>query len=148
MALLYFPPSFIFLSFTFLFNLFCFSSLCQRVVLLNFLDTKANPNCLLLSQRERESRRSPVMRVGVLGGRVVRWCWVNLQCRDVLLIWIIVGQGPIALAVGAGGDYLDIFSLVYLFSFLAPSLGTAQYRLKYCLKGPLNPKQQINQIQS
>ena len=34
------------------------------------------------------------------GGRVVRWCWVSFQC---LLIWIIVGQGPIALAVGAGG---------------------------------------------
>ena len=25
------------------------------------------------------------------GGRVVRWCWVNFQCRGVLLIWIIVG---------------------------------------------------------
>ena len=57
------------------------------------------------------------------GGRVVRRCWVNFQCRGVLLIWIIVGQGPIALAVGAGGGCLDIFSLVYLFSFLSPSLG-------------------------
>ena len=28
----------------------------------------------------------------------------------VLLIWIIVGQGPIALAVGAGWGCLDIFS--------------------------------------
>ena len=37
------------------------------------------------------------------GGRVVRRCWVNFQCRGVLLIWIIVGQGPIALAKGAGG---------------------------------------------
>ena len=36
-------------------------------------------------------------------GRVVRWCWVNFQCRGVLLIWIRVGQGPIALAMGAGG---------------------------------------------
>ena len=33
------------------------------------------------------------------------------------LIWIIVGQGPIALAVGASGVCLDIFTLVYLFSF-------------------------------
>ena len=32
-------------------------------------------------------------------------------------IWIIVGQGPTALAVGAGGGCLDIFSLVYHFSF-------------------------------
>ena len=36
-------------------------------------------------------------------------------------IWITVGQGPTALAVGAGWE-------------------TARYRLKYCLKGPLNPK--------
>ena len=46
---------------------------------------------------------------------------VNFQCQGVLLIWIIVGQGPVALAVGAGGGCLDIFSLVYL--FLSPSLG-------------------------
>ena len=51
------------------------------------------------------------------GGRVVRRCWVKCQCRGVLLIWIIVGQGPIALAVGAGGGCLDFFSPVYLFSF-------------------------------
>ena len=37
------------------------------------------------------------------GGRVVGWSWVNFQCRGVLLIWIRVGQGPTALAVGAGG---------------------------------------------
>ena len=56
-------------------------------------------------------------------------------------IWMTVGQGPIALAVGAGGGCLDIFTLLYLFSSLSPSLWeTARYRLKYCLKGPLNPK--------
>ena len=56
-------------------------------------------------------------------------------------IWITVGQGPTALAVGAGGGCLDIFTLIYPFFTLSPSLcGTARYRLKYCLKGPLNPK--------
>ena len=49
-------------------------------------------------------------------------CWVNFQCRGVLLFWMIVGQGPIALAVGAGGGCLDIFFLIYLFSFPSPSL--------------------------
>ena len=34
----------------------------------------------------------------------------------------IVGQGPIKLAVCVGGGSLDIFPLVYLFSFLSPSL--------------------------
>ena len=53
----------------------------------------------------------------------------------------IVGQGPIALAVGAGGGCLDILTFLCLFSSLSPSLWeTARYRLKYCLKGPLNPK--------
>ena len=78
---------FLHFSFTFLSNLFCVRSLCQRVVLLNLLDTKVNPNSLLFSQRERErvrereregererererekmSRRSPVVR-GWSGG--------------------------------------------------------------------------------
>ena len=56
-------------------------------------------------------------------------------------IWMIVGQGAIALAIGAGGGCLDIFTLLYLFPPLYPSFWeTALYRLKYCLKGPLNPK--------
>ena len=60
-------------------------------------------------------------------------------------IWMIVGQGPIVLTVGAGGGCLDIFTLIYPFSPHSPSLWeTARYRLKYCLKGPLNPKQPTN----
>ena len=60
-------------------------------------------------------------------------------------IWMIVGQGSIALAVGAGGvvwTFLlsSIFSLLFL-----PLWEMARYRLKYCLKGPLNPKQPTNQ---
>ena len=64
--------------------------------------------------------------------------------RPTLLI--IVGQGPTALAVGAGARCLDIFTLIYPFFPLSPSLWeTARYRLKCCLKGPLNPKQATNQ---
>ena len=60
-------------------------------------------------------------------------------------IWIIVGQGPIALAVGAGGGCLDIFTLLYPFFPVSPSLWEpARYRLKYCLKGPLSSKQPTN----
>ena len=48
---------------------------------------------------------------------------------------------PTALAVGAGGVFRT-FSLVCRFSLLSPSLcETARCRLKYCLKGPLNPNQ-------
>ena len=49
-------------------------------------------------------------------------------------IWMIVGQGPNALAEAAGGGCLDIFTLLCPFSPLSPSLWeTACYRLKYCL---------------
>ena len=94
-AFLFFP------SFTFLllFFLICFvfSSLCQRLVL----------RTLIFSQRERESPKPS--REGV-----VRWCWVNFQCRGVPLIWIIV-----ELAVGAGWVVLRFFfsRLSFLFSF-------------------------------
>ena len=72
------------------------------------------------------------------GGWVVGWCWVKLPVPGRPTICITVGQGPPALVVGAGGGCLDILTLIYHFSF-SPSLWeTAQYRLKYCLKGPLN----------
>ena len=54
---------------------------------------------------------------------MVRRCWVNFQCRGVLLIWITVGQGPIVLAVGAGGDCLDIFLSSFTSLFFLPLSG-------------------------
>ena len=41
------------------------------------------------------------------------------QCLGVLLFWIIVGQGPTVLAVGAGSGCLDIFLLPMVFFFLS-----------------------------
>ena len=62
-------------------------------------------------------------------------------------IWITVGQGPTTLAVSMCGGCLDIFTLIYPFSPFSPSLWeTARYRLKYCRKGPSNPKQPTNQL--
>ena len=53
---------------------------------------------------------------------MVGWCDVldKLSVWGVLLIWI--GQGPTALAVGADGRCLDIFSLSSIFSLLSLSL--------------------------
>ena len=74
----------------------------------------------------------------------MRRCWVNFQCQGVLLTWLTVGQGPIVLSVGAGGGCLDIFTLIYPFFPLSPSLWeTAQNRLKYCLKEPKTTKKCI-----
>ena len=57
-------------------------------------------------------------------------------------IWITVGQGPTALVVGVVGVVWTFLLSSILFSSLSPSLWeTARYRLKYCLKGPLSPKQ-------
>ena len=79
--------------------------------------------------------------------RTLRWTGGAMVLGKLLgpgrpTVWITVGQGPAALAVGAGGDCLDIFTLLYLFSPLSPSLWeTARYRPKYCFKGPLKLKQ-------
>ena len=54
-------------------------------------------------------------------GRVVRWSWVNFQCRASCSL-DIVGQGPIMLAVGAGGGCFDIL-LSSIFFLLFLSLG-------------------------
>ena len=50
-------------------------------------------------------------------------CWVNFQCRGVLLIWNKVGQGLSALAVGAGGGCLDFFLSSFISLFFLPLFG-------------------------
>ena len=53
----------------------------------------------------------------------MRWCWVNFQCRGVLLIWIRVGQGPTALAVGASGVVWTFFLTSIISLFFLPLSG-------------------------
>ena len=55
-----------------------------------------------------------------------------------------MGQWHIALAVGAGGGMFGHFFSPLSFLLFLPLWETARYRLKYCLKGPLNPKQPTN----
>ena len=58
------------------------------------------------------------------------------------------GQGTTAFAVDAGEWFGHFFSRLLLL-FLSPSLWeTARYRLKYCLKGSLSPKQPTNHLYS
>ena len=58
----------------------------------------------------------------------------------VLLLLIIVGQRPTALAVGAGGGCFDILSLVYHFSFLSPSLGDGAIKTQILSQRAVKPK--------
>ena len=60
-------------------------------------------------------------------------------------IWMIVGQGPIALAVGDGGVVWTFYSPLSFLSSFSLSLWD---RLKYCIKGPLTPKQPTNRQSS
>ena len=77
-----------------------FDTICPLGDLLHFLD-------------------SPVAR-GWSGGAMVLG---KLPVPGRPTIWNTVGQGPIALAAGAGGGGLDIFTLVYPFSSFSLSLG-------------------------
>ena len=61
--------------------------------------------------------------------QVAGWGWsggamvlCKLTVPERPSIWITVGQGPSALAVGAGGGCLDIFALIYPFFLSSFSL--------------------------
>ena len=69
------------------------------------LTTEASCSCTIIAMR------------GWSGGAMVLG---KLPVPGRPTIRITVGQGPTALAVGAGGGCLDIFTLVYLFSPLPP----------------------------
>ena len=58
------------------------------------------------------------------GFQEVRWHWASFQCLGVLLVWLKVGQGPTALAVGSGGDCFDVCLLSSISSdFFLPLSG-------------------------
>ena len=59
-------------------------------------------------------------------------------------IWITVGQGPIALAIGAGGGGLDIFSLIYPFSSFSLSLGDGPIKTEILSQRTVKPKKKTN----
>ena len=79
----------------------------------------------------------------------MRWCWVNFQCRDVLLIWIRA-RADCACSMCGWKLFGHFFShLSFLLSFsLSPLSGRRpdRHRLKCCLKRLLSPKQPTNQI--
>ena len=65
--------------------------------------------CNIITSEQHSS--IPQKYLGRSGGAKVL---VNVQCRGVLLIWIIVGQGPITLPVGAGGIFSFSLLVVWL----------------------------------
>ena len=79
------------------------------------------------------------------GGSALAMVLDKVLCLGVLLIWIIVEQGPTGLAQGTGeccSDIIFVSNLSSLSLSLSLSLSwTARLRLKHCLNEPLSPKQ-------
>ena len=74
------------------------------------------------------------------GGRVVQWCWVNFQCRASYSLDYSRARAFCACSRCGWGLFGHFYSHLSFLSSFSLSLGTARYRLKYCLKGPINPK--------
>ena len=82
---------------------------------------------------------SPLHPCGRLGRAMVLR---SFQCRAVLLLWHMVGQGPAVLAASAGRvDFFFIFFISPILSSFsnAPSLWRRLDILKYCGLGRNNP---------
>ena len=65
----------------------------------------------------------------------------SFQCRGILLLWHMVGQGPAVLAAGVGWvGFYSFFLMSILSSFSnASSVGRCLDILKYCGLGRSNP---------
>ena len=76
-------------------------------------------------------------------------CFQSVESRRANILHRVEWFQPNILVLGklpVLGRPTSLVTLLYPFSPLSPSLWeTARYRLKYCLKGPLNPKQPTNQ---
>ena len=77
-------------------------------------------NCPELRRTHAHLKQGYTPIIGWSGGAMVLG---KLPVSGRPTILITVGQGPIALAVGAGGGGLDIFTLIYTFSSFSLSLG-------------------------
>ena len=104
-----------------------------------------DPNCLLFSQRERERESPKSSREGVVGGAMVLGKLSVPRRRTNL-------DNSRARAYCAcsscGWGCLDIFSLVYLFIFLSPSLGDGPGPIwsEILSQRAVKPKQVTNQF--
>ena len=88
------------------------SANCRQVILLLLMLTfpscssrASDMICSIKMLKRVGDRRHLFLTPTVLGGGpVLRWCWVNFQCRSVLQFGLQLGNG-----LGAGGGCLDLF---------------------------------------
>ena len=76
---------------------------------------------------------------------MMQWCCENFQSRGVLLSWMIVGQEPTAIVVGAAGGCLDFFLSAVISHFYFPLPGRRPDIDCNTAKRAVKPKQPTNQ---
>ena len=77
---------------------------------------------------------------GWSGGQVVQWCWVNFQCRGVLLIWMSRARAYCACSGCGWGLFGHFYSrLPFLFSF-SFSLGDGLIQTEILSHRAIKPK--------
>ena len=77
-----------------------------------------------------------------VGGRVVQWCWAKFPVPGRPAYLDKSRARAFCACSRCGWGLFRHFFSRLSFLFLSPSLWeTARYRLKYCLNGPLSPKQ-------
>ena len=65
----------------------------------------------------------------------------DIQCRGVLQVWMIVGQGPVALAAGAdGGLFGQFFSHLFFLLSFSLSLGDGPILTEILSQRAVKPK--------
>ena len=70
---------------------------------------------------------------------MMRWRRINFQCWSVLLIRIIVEQGPTVLTEGVDGGCFDIFSHLSFLSSFSLSLGDGPIKTEILPQKAINP---------
>ena len=93
-------------------------------------ETRSTDTCYILFYTPKHARKSfpSILFLAVSVNIENReWSYVAMVLGKLPVlgrptIWMIIRQGPIALAVGAGGGCLDNFTLLCLFCSLSPSL--------------------------
>ena len=76
---------------------------------------------------------------------MVRWCWVTSSAGASYNLDDSRARAYCACSRCGWGLFGHFYSPLSFLSSFSLSLETARYRLKYCLKGPFNPKQPTNQ---
>ena len=62
------------------------------------------------------------------------------QCHGVLLVWMVVGQGPTVLVIGAGGGLMDTFLSPILSLSSSLSLGDGSILAEIFSQRAIKPK--------